>query len=98
MNCSAERLRRQERKKPLLASTIWATVMLNYGLFSKMLPTATFLNTGRGAQVVEADLIRALKEQPNRAAVLDVTFPEPAEADSELYTLENVFLTDTRPA
>ena len=67
--------------------------MLNYGLFSKMLPTATFLNTGRGAQVVEADLIRALKEQPNRAAVLDVTFPEPPEADSELYTLENVFLT-----
>lgn len=67
--------------------------MLNYGLFSKMLPTATFINTGRGAQVVEADLIRALKEEPNRVAVLDVTDPEPPAEDSELYTLENVFLT-----
>ena len=37
--------------------------LLGYGLFSRMLPTATFLNTGRGAQVVEADLARALREE-----------------------------------
>lgn len=71
-----------------------ATVgMLSYPLFSSMLPNATFLNTGRGAQVVEPDLIRALREQPDRTAVLDVTFPEPPEADSPFYSLPNVFLT-----
>ncbi len=67
--------------------------LLNYDLFSKMLENATFINTGRGAQVVEEDLVRALNEQPNRTAVLDVTFPEPPKEDSSLYTLPNVFLT-----
>ena len=71
-----------------------ATVgMLHYGLFSRMSETATFINTGRGAQVVEADLIRALQEYPTRTAVLDVTLPEPPEANSPFYTLPNVFLT-----
>lgn len=67
--------------------------LLGYGLFSRMLPDATFLNTGRGAQVVEADLARALREEPGRAAVLDVTFPEPPAADSPLRALPNVLLT-----
>ena len=67
--------------------------MLHYGLFSKMKPSATFINTGRGAQVVEADLIRALKEEPNRTALLDVTLPEPPVDDSPLWTMPNVFLT-----
>ena len=67
--------------------------MLGYALFSRMLPTATFLNTGRGAQVVEADLARALREEPGRTAVLDVTFPEPPAADSPLRALPNVLLT-----
>ena len=71
-----------------------ATVgMLHYGLFSRMLPNATFLNTGRGAQVVEADLVRALREEPSRTAVLDVTLPEPPQEGSPLYALPNVFLT-----
>lgn len=61
--------------------------------FDRMLPHATFINTGRGAQVVEADLIRALREVPTRTAVLDVTFPEPVGPDSELLTLDNVVLT-----
>jgi phosphoglycerate dehydrogenase-like enzyme len=42
---------------------------------------------------VEADMIQALLDVPTRAAVLDVTFPEPPEADSPLYTVPNVFLT-----
>lgn len=71
-----------------------ATVgMLHYGLFSRMRENATFLNTGRGAQVVEDDLCRALRECPARTAVLDVTYPEPPIAGSELYALPNVFLT-----
>lgn len=61
--------------------------------FDMMLPNAVFLNTGRGRQVVEADLIAALKAKPDRCAVLDVTWPEPPVEGSELYTLDNVILT-----
>lgn len=67
--------------------------ILHYEHFRRMRPHATFLNTGRGAQVVEADLVRALREVPTRTAVLDVTDPEPPPADSELLALDNVFLT-----
>ena len=47
--------------------------LLNYALFSRMRRNATFLNTGRGAQVVEQDLIRVLHERPDLTAILDVT-------------------------
>lgn len=67
--------------------------MLDYSLFSQMRDNATFINTGRGAQVVEKDLVRSLREEPGRSAVLDVTLPEPPEENSELYSLPNVFLT-----
>ncbi len=63
--------------------------ILNYDLFKLMTPTAAFLNTGRGAQVVEADLARALKEEPNRFAFLDVTWPEPMQEDCPLRGLPN---------
>ena len=67
--------------------------MLTYAHFSRMLPYATFLNTGRGAQVVEADLVRALSERRDLTAILDVTDPEPSPADHSFYTLENCILT-----
>ena len=67
--------------------------MLGGVLFEKMRPYATFLNTGRGAQVVESDLIDTLKARPDLTALLDVTFPEPPEEGSELYTLPNCILT-----
>lgn len=71
-----------------------ATVgMIDGKLLHSMLPNAAFINTGRGAQVVESELIAALKECPDRTALLDVTWPEPPEAGSEFYTLPNVFLT-----
>lgn len=76
-----------------LANNPQTVGMINYGVISLMKPNATFINTGRGAQVVEDDLIRALKEEPDRNAVLDVTWPEPPESDSELFTLENIILT-----
>ena len=76
-----------------LANNAQTRGMLNYDLFSKMEPHATFINTGRGAQVVEADLVRALTERPDLTAVLDVTFPEPPEAGHAFYTLPNCILT-----
>ena len=61
--------------------------------FEAMLPYSTFLNTGRGAQVVESDLISVLKARDDITAILDVTHPEPPEQGSELYTLQNCILT-----
>lgn len=66
--------------------------ILDYKLFSKMPENAAFINTGRGAQVVEEDMIRALKEEPLRTAILDVTWPEPAPLESPLFKMDNVFL------
>ena len=67
--------------------------MFNKSLFDRMKDNATFINTGRGAQVVEEDLIEALKEKPMRTAVLDVTYPEPPLEDNDLYELPNAILT-----
>lgn len=67
--------------------------ILNYSHFSSLPPYATFINTGRGAQVVEDDLVRALTERPDLTALLDVTYPEPPSEGHPFYTLENCFLT-----
>lgn len=67
--------------------------MLNEELFLSMRHGATFINTGRGAQVDEAGLVRALKQRPDLTALLDVQHPEPPEAHSELYKLPNVHMT-----
>jgi phosphoglycerate dehydrogenase-like enzyme len=76
-----------------LANNAQTVGMLNKRLFSLMKPDVTFINTGRGAQVVEDDLIAALTEEPARIALLDVTFPEPPHEDSMLGKLSNVFYT-----
>lgn len=61
--------------------------------FRLMLPNSTFINTARGAVVRESEMIEVLAERPDITAVLDVTYPEPPESDSPLYTLPNVVLT-----
>lgn len=61
--------------------------------FASMVPYGVFLNTGRGAQVVEADLAAVLTERPDLTAVLDVTKPEPPLPDSPFYRLPNCVLT-----
>lgn len=76
-----------------LANNPQTVGMIDSACFNRMKKNGAFINTGRGAQVVEADMIAALKEEPMRIAILDVTFPEPPAPDSELYTLNNVILT-----
>ncbi len=76
-----------------LANNPQTRKMLTYKHFSSMLPYATFLNTGRGAQVVEEDLVRILTERPDLTAVLDVTHPEPSPAGHPFYSLPNCFMT-----
>lgn len=67
--------------------------ILNYKLFSRMKPYAVFINTGRGAQVSENDLVKVLEERSDIYALLDVTYPEPPYPDSKLFSLENCILT-----
>jgi phosphoglycerate dehydrogenase-like enzyme len=61
--------------------------------FRLMPPHSAFINTARGAVVREAEMIEVLRERPDITAVLDVTHPEPPQAESPLYTLPNVLLT-----
>jgi len=61
--------------------------------FSVMPENAVFINTGRGATVVETDLIDVLRTRPDLTALLDVTDPEPPPAASPFYDLPNVLLS-----
>ena len=76
-----------------LANNAQTQGMLNYKLFSKMRENAVFINTGRGAQVVEDDLVRILSERGDLTALLDVTCPEPPVDGHPFYTLPNCLLT-----
>lgn len=76
-----------------LANNPQTVGMINADCFDRMAKNGVFINTGRGAQVVEDAMISALKAEPMRAAVLDVTFPEPPAAGSEMYKLRNIILT-----
>jgi len=61
--------------------------------FASMMPYATFINTGRGAQVEEDGMIEVLEERKDLCALLDVTISEPPVEGSKFFTLENVFLS-----
>ena len=76
-----------------LASNNETKGMLRYEHFSLMRPYSAFINTGRGAQVIEADLVRLLTERPDVCAILDVTDPEPSPIEHPFYDLPNCFLT-----
>jgi len=55
--------------------------------------TAYLINTARGAVIDEKALLKALKEGWIAGAALDVFEKEPLPKESELYELENVYLT-----
>ncbi len=76
-----------------LADNAETAGMINYELLSKLMKNASFINTGRGAQVVTADLIRILREREDITALLDVTYPEPLPEGHEFFEIKNCFLT-----
>jgi phosphoglycerate dehydrogenase-like enzyme len=76
-----------------LADNAQTRGMLTGKLFLSMPPYATFINTGRGAQVLEDELIDVLQKRPDLTAILDVTDPEPVKAGNALYSLDNCILT-----
>ena len=51
--------------------------VLTKEMFASMRQGATFINTGRGAQVDEEGMCEVLKDRPDLTALLDVTCPEP---------------------
>ena len=76
-----------------LANNAQTVGMLGYDLFSVMRENGVFINTGRGAQVVEEDLVRVLQERLDLTALLDVTMPEPPIEGHPFYMLPNCLLT-----
>lgn len=75
---------------PLLPAT---RGLVGGALLRRMRRHAAFVNTARGAIVREDELVAVLRERPDLTAILDVTDPEPAPADSPLRHLPNVVLT-----
>jgi phosphoglycerate dehydrogenase-like enzyme len=67
--------------------------MLRKEHFAAIREGGTFINTGRGKQVVESEMVEVLRERPDLTALLDVTHPEPAPEGSPLYDLPNVQLS-----
>ena len=76
-----------------LANNAQTQKMLKYDHFRRMRENGVFINTGRGAQVEEEDLVRILRERPDLTALLDVTYPEPPVEGHPFYTLPNCLLT-----
>lgn len=68
------------------------TGMLDYALFSKMKPTAFFINTARSAVTKEADLRRILREGKIAGAALDVFDKEPMGQNPDWLSLQNCYL------
>jgi glyoxylate reductase len=72
------------------ALTPETTGLFNLNAFSKMKPSAIFINAARGGIHNEADLTTALQKGMIWGAGLDVTNPEPMAPDSILLDLPNV--------
>ena len=63
------------------------------GLIAAMMPGSLYASVGRGNTTDEPALIGALRSGQLGGAILDVTATEPLPADSPLWTLPNVLLT-----
>ena len=61
--------------------------------FASMKKNTVFINTGRGAQVNEPEMLEVLRERRDICALLDVTIDEPPVEGSDFYRLDNIFLT-----
>lgn len=67
--------------------------MIDAEALARFRPGAILVNIGRGALVVEEDLIEALRSGRLGGAALDVAAVEPLPDESPLWDLPNVFIT-----
>lgn len=76
-----------------LANKDELTGILSEKLFMSMKPYAAFINTGRGRQVDEKGLVRAMRAKKTRTALLDVTVKEPYSPLGSLARCKNIIIT-----
>ena len=67
--------------------------ILNAALFSHLPKRASLIHVGRGEHLIADDLIQALDSAHLSEAILDVTTPEPLNADHPLWTHPKVMIT-----
>jgi glyoxylate/hydroxypyruvate reductase A len=67
--------------------------ILNRELFAALPKGAALVNVGRGAHLVEADLLAALDSGQISRAILDVTEPEPLPREHPFWTHPRVLVT-----
>ncbi|WP_432152054.1 D-2-hydroxyacid dehydrogenase [Streptomyces sp. bgisy029] len=75
---------------PLTPSTYG---MFDTRFFGLLQPSARFINVGRGASVVEADLVSALERRWLAGAALDVFADEPLGEDSPLWDVPGLLVS-----
>jgi len=76
-----------------LPATAQTKHLIHADMLKLMKPSAVLINVGRGNSINEADLVWALNEGVIGGAVLDVFDKEPLARDSQLWKLDNVFIT-----
>ncbi|KQV45751.1 glyoxylate/hydroxypyruvate reductase A [Pelomonas sp. Root1217] len=89
----AEFLRRSDILICLLPLTDATRGLLDSTLFDALPRGASLIHVGRGPQLVNADLLRALDDGRLGEAVLDVTDPEPLPSDDPLWRHPRVQIT-----
>jgi len=67
--------------------------IINSELLGKLPDRAVFMNVWRGANVVEWDLLEAVKTHKIAWAVLDVFHTEPLPESSEFWDMKNIYIT-----
>ncbi|WP_157573250.1 glyoxylate/hydroxypyruvate reductase A [Novosphingobium sp. AAP83] len=77
----------------LLPLTLETRGILCRKTFDKMPPGSAIVNAGRGGHLIAGDLICALDSGQLRAAMLDVTDPEPLPEGHQFYSHPAIFLT-----
>lgn len=76
-----------------LANKEELTGVLSGKLFDCMKPYAVFINTGRGRQVDEKGLVKAMRKVKTRTALLDVLVHEPLKPFSAIARCKNIIVT-----
>lgn len=77
----------------LLPTTAETVDLIDAALLARMAPGGLLVNGGRGAAIVEADLLRALDEGTLDAAALDVFRGEPLAAGHPFWSHPRIFVT-----
>jgi phosphoglycerate dehydrogenase-like enzyme len=77
----------------LLPDTAATHDLYDAALFNCFKPTALFINAGRGAAVVDSDLVEALEQGHLAGAVIDVCRQEPLPQPHPFWTARGLLLT-----